>query len=415
MVKVLHFPAYVSIDTHDDFSRSTSGYGYMALDIATSLAKHGIEVDLLTQSNITEGMEYNSVTILKRTWWNIISHIRFSDMYSALITIVRHHIPLRKIPNIILYNISMGYFLSILKQNKYDIIHIHGIGHYTVPIINTCEEYNVKYVVTLHGLNSFSESVEVSKWEKQIEKEFITTALEMNTTVTVISTGVRETILNYLNNPKTHNFAIICNACETKVEDIRTTFSIREKYDIQENNKIFLCVGNIGKNKNQSQIVRSFSLLPDKIKRSLSLLLLGHDSTNGLIQNEIDSLGLNAQIKICGHIPKNEVAHYYQEADYNIVASISEGYGLSMIEGFVHGLPTLTFRDLDAVKDVFHPGVIFLAKERSDVELKNGIVTMLRSSWDRSFIVKYAQNYSYGFMAAKYAKVYARLLNLQIR
>lgn len=309
----------------------------------------------------------------------------------------------------------MGYFLSILKQNKYDIIHIHGIGHYTVPIINTCEEYNVKYVVTLHGLNSFSESVEVSKWEKQIEKEFITTALEMNTTVTVISTGVRETILNYLNNPKTHNFAIICNACETKVEDIRTTFSIREKYDIQENNKIFLCVGNIGKNKNQSQIVRSFSLLPDKIKRSLSLLLLGHDSTNGLIQNEIDSLGLNAQIKICGHIPKNEVAHYYQEADYNIVASISEGYGLSMIEGFVHGLPTLTFRDLDAVKDVFHPGVIFLAKERSDVELKNGIVTMLRSSWDRSFIVKYAQNYSYGFMAAKYAKVYARLLNLQIR
>jgi len=63
-MKILHFPAYITINGIKAFLRSTSGYGYMTIDIATSIANLGIDVDLLTQSNITKGLKYKNVNIL---------------------------------------------------------------------------------------------------------------------------------------------------------------------------------------------------------------------------------------------------------------------------------------------------------------------------------------------------------------
>jgi len=410
-MKILHFPAYITINGIKAFLRSTSGYGYMTIDIATSIANLGIDVDLLTQSNITKGLKYKNVNILKRTWWNILSKIRLSDIWMTLKTIITDHVALKKIPNVVLYNISMGYFCHILRKNKYDLIHIHGIGHYTLPIINVCEKNNIKYVVTLHGLNSFSDSIDISKWEKQNEKLFLQKALEKNIPVSVISIGIKQTILNHFKIKDSDNFRVIPNACEVNSKEFPDFFNIREKYNIPETNRIIVCVGNIGLRKNQIQIVRSFSLLPDILKNELRLLLLGRDSTNGLVQNEIDSLGLNSQIKMCGNIPKEEVKDYYHQADFNIVASISEGFGLSIIEGFVYGLPTVTFADLDAVKDVYHPEAMFLVYERTDEAFKNGIVEMLDKKWDKAFIRNYAQKFSFEKMAEKYSDFYKQIIN----
>jgi glycosyltransferase involved in cell wall biosynthesis len=286
-MKILHFPAYITINEYKAFSRSTSGYGYMTIDIATSIARQGIDVDLLTQSNITKGLKYENVNILTRTWWNILSNIRLSDIWLAFRTIIKDHVALKKTPNNVLYNISRGYFSHILKKNKYDLIHIHGIGHYTLPIITVCEKNNVKYLVTLHGLNSFSHSINATKWERQNEKKFLQKALDENTPVSVISTGIKQTILNHFKIKDSINFKVILNACEVNSKESLVFFNIRENYGIPKTNRIIVCVGNIGNNKNQIQIVRSYSLLPDIIKKSLTLLMLGRDSTNGLVQNKI--------------------------------------------------------------------------------------------------------------------------------
>lgn len=401
-MKILQFPAYITINKFKSFSRSTSGYGYMTIDIATSIANLGVDVDLLTQSNITNGLKYKNVNILTRTWWNILSKIRLSDIWMAYKTIIKDHVSLKKIPNIVLYNISMGYFCHILRKNKYDLIHIHGLGHYTLPIINICEKNNIKYLVTLHGLNSFSDSIGISKWEKQNEKIFLQKALENNIPLSVISTGIKQTVLNYCKIKDSDNLKVIINACDVNINMKGASFDIREIYNIPVTNRIIVCVGNIGLNKNQIQIVRTFSLLPDILKNELTLLLLGRDFTNGLLQNKIDLLGLNSQIKMCGNIPKEEVGNYYRQSDFNIVASISEGFGLSIIEGFVYGLPTVTFADLDAVKDVYHPEAMLLVHERTDEAFKNGIVDMLDKKWDNAFIRNYAQNFSFENMAEKY-------------
>jgi len=410
-MKILQFPSYITINGLSNFSRNITGYGYMSLDIAISIASAGIETDLITNGNITRGLKYKKLNILKRTWCDIIANSRLSDFWNAIEAVRKDEVSLNKIPHYLLYHISMGYFEKVLLKNKYDLVHIHGIGPGTLPIISTCKKCNVKYLVTLHGLNSFSDSVKVSEKYRQLEKDLLKQAQQQKIPVTVISTGIRNTILNYLNVTESDTFFVVTNGCNTKMNTKQENIDIRTKYNIPENKKIAVCVGNIGENKNQVQIIRAFSLLPDKVKNKLAILFLGRDVTNGLFEQEIQKSGQKENLITCGNIPKEDVAAYYSQADFNIVASISEGFGLSIIEGFTHGIPTVTFSDLDAIPDLYHKKTMVLVNERTDKALANGIEQIMSMHRDKQFIQNYARNFSLEQMAENYINVFEKIIN----
>lgn len=410
-MKILQYPSYINIPTLKEFSGNSTGYGKMVYDIAHSIASADIETDLITNGNITKGLTYKKINILKRTWWDITSNLRLSDFWNAIKAIVKDKISFKKMPHYMLYHISMGYFKKVLLNNKYDLVHIHGIGPATLPIISTCNKCNIKYLVTLHGLNSFSDSVKVSDKHRQLEKDFLKQAHQQKIPVTVISTGIRNTILDYLNVAKSDTFFVVTNGCNTGTDLKPEKINIRTTYNIPENKKIGVCVGNIVERKNQVQIVRAFSLLPHKVRNNLIILFLGRDVTNGLFQQAIKDSGAEESLITCGNIPKENVASFYSHADFNVVASISEGFGLSMIEGFALGIPTLAFSDLDAIRDLYHEKAMVLINQRTDEALAQGIEQITSMDWDKQFIQNYAQNFSLELMAENYINVYDKIIN----
>ena len=56
---------------------------------------------------------------------------------------------------IFFYNISWDMFEKLIKSKNYDLVHIHGLGYYTYPIMKVCGKMKVKYFTTLHGLQIF--------------------------------------------------------------------------------------------------------------------------------------------------------------------------------------------------------------------------------------------------------------------
>lgn len=410
-MKILQFPTYISINGNKQFSRSITGYGYMTIDIATSVSKKHVEVDLITQSNITKGLLHHNVNILRRTWWSIFSNINLNHLWLAFNIILTERIPLKIIPNYFIYYLSMSYFEKVLRSKSYDLVHIHGIGPSVLPIINVCNKYKIKYLVTLHGLNSFSDSINISAKEKQIEKEFIKRAEQDNIPVTIISSGIRNKILNYLNIYDSRNFIVVTNGCNTKYEIESVDNDIRNLYNISKDQLIMLCVGNINSNKNQIQIVHSYNLLPKYVQKRFVVLFLGMDTTKGTFENAIIRSGNNESLICCGSIPKKEMPSYYNQADYTILVSKSEGFGLSIIEGFTSGIPCLTFSDLDAVSDLYHEKAMLLVNERTDEALALGLTEVINRKWDSGFIKEYAQRFSLEQMAEKYINVYKDIIN----
>ncbi|MBU1370085.1 MAG: glycosyltransferase family 4 protein [Bacteroidetes bacterium] len=410
-MKILQYPSYVNIPAIKEFSGRSTGYGKMIFDIASSIATSGIETDLITNGNITKGHTYKRIRFLRRNWWDILSNIRVSNFLNAVKAVWKDKVSLNKVPHYMLYHISMGYFESVLLENQYDLVHIHGFGPGTLPIISICKKWNLKYLVTLHGLNSFSESVKVSEKHRKLEKDFLKQVHQQKIPVTVISTGIRNTILNYLNVTESDTFFVVPNGCNTKINTKRENINVRKKYNIPENKKIAVCVGNIVEHKNQVQVVRAFTLLPSNVRNNLVILFLGRDVTNGVFEQEILKSGQKENLIACGNIPKEEVHIYYQQSDFNIVASIIEGFGLSMIEGFTQGIPTLTFSNLDAIPDLYHESAMLLVNERSDEALANGIENILKIRWDKKLIQEYAQNYSLEKMSSKYISIYDKIIN----
>lgn len=124
------------------------------------------------------------------------------------------------------------------------------------------------------------------------------------------------------------------------------------------------------------------------MQKNTAIILAGKDNTNGAIEKFILENNLYNNVFICGFVDKFKLSNLYAIADYNVMLSITEGFGLSMIEAASYGIPTLTFSDLDAVKDIYSPASMLLMGDRSDETVAEGIIKMFSNDWNRDEIVK---------------------------
>lgn len=410
-MKVLFLASYITILDDKIFNKNVTGYGYMVRDIADYVSRTGVEVDIVTLSAITKGRKYNSCTILKRTWADIFLHINPYYLKKMMQLLNIYHPSYSCIIKLLYYFLAAGYVERILKRGNYDIVHIHGIGFGTKPYIDCCEKLGIKYLVTLHGLNSFSDSVSMENNEKQFEKDFLQYAYKNSIPLSVISTGILNVVKDHLSvKGDVRYFHVVTNGTDV-ADKICDAVDIRQKYAIGINKKIMLCVGNLSKNKNQMQVVKAYSMLPKEIQSRLCIMFLGRGGISDEVERKIYELGLVDDLILCGNISRDEIGLYYKQADYTVLASASEGFGLSIIEGFVYGLPNLTFADLDAIGDLFDYKAMIALTERSDESLAGGIIQMLSKKWDREFIKQHAKNYSLERMAQEYVNIYRTVMD----
>lgn len=406
-MKILILSRYIYDKSIPEFTINKTGFGLMVKDIAESISKLN-NVGLLTRV-ITNGYESNKYIVLKHTWKDVFKSFSFRILFRGIIEAVTSGESFRNKLKIIYFNLDSGYTKKIIKAFKPDIIHIHGIGESAKLYIDVCDELNIPYIVTLHGLIGLDDSVLASKFNKELEKRFLQVSEEKNIPVTVISSGIKKRIIKNYGLKSGENIKVITNGTNVNLES-QTSIQVREVYNISSNNNIITCLGNISERKNQIQIVEAINSLPKEVSRSITVLFLGNDGLNGMLQKRVRELKLEKNFVSCGFVDKQEIPSYFKEADLNVIASLDEGFGLSMIEGFVYGVPTVTFSDLDAIEDIYNENVMLLVRERSNEALAKGLEMALQMEWDKEWIKEYSNQFSLEKMADKYQEVYNEIL-----
>lgn len=173
--------------------------------------------------------------------------------------------------------------------------------------------------------------------------------------------------------------------------------------------KIVLCVGNIGLRKNQRQLIRAFELLPEELAaKSYVLFLGGAQNEDYTIRRLSEGSKWVKHFVDCGVVPKEEVGDYYEQCDGVALMSLSEGFGLSLIEGMHFGKPSMSFCDIDAYEDIFHPDVMIGVEEHSDESVANGLERLLTTDWDTNKIKEHSKKFESQTMAKEYIYVYQR-------
>jgi len=406
-MKVLVLSPYIYDEKLTEFTRNKTGFGMVIGDLLKYDSFYD-DVSLLTRVIIRE-RKHNGYTIIRHSWFDIFSSLSLKYFLKGVESAFAFKQNVKNRLRYFYYYLDLGYLKKVIRKQKPDIVHIHGIGYVTKPYIEICQELMIPYVITLHGLNGLSENILSTKQDKEFEKRFLQQSEIDNIPITVISSGIKKRILLYYGLRQADNIIVVGNGTNIEKES-DTGFDIRLKYNIPKDCKILLCVGNVSKNKNQKQVVDAFTKIKKHLSKKVMILFLGNDTSNQELQRYICNIGCQSNLLCCGFIDKKDLVSFWKVASLNIVASFSEGFGLSIIEGFVYGVPTVAFSDLDAVEDLYNESAMILVNERSDESLSVGIEKALQFNWNKEQIKLYSKNFSAEKMARKYHDLYLEVV-----
>ena len=104
---------------------------------------------------------------------------------------------------------------------------------------------------------------------------------------------------------------------------------------------------------------------------------------------------------------------YYSKADYTITVSLNEGFGLTIVEGFVYGLPAILYNDLDSYEDIYDEKSCLTIVQRDDNALARALESAvnMRYAWDRDYIREYSKKFSMKEVGEKYIEMFNNIIN----
>lgn len=434
-MKVMIIAPYIYDDNIIEFTKNKTGFGIMVQNIVSSVAK--LENVVLLTRVITKGKNEKNFKILSHTWRQFFSNAKLKDWLIGIKAFFANGVTVKDKARHVFYEVDGGYVRKQIQKEKPDIVHIHGIGTITESYIRICEEMKVRYTVTLHGLIGLNDSVSAPAYEKQIERDFLIKAEKNNIPVSVISSGMKARIEeNYLGK-KANNITVITNG--TKKSDENDTKFIREEgtltqekfreyysdclkqndlypklsdtyaylqYSKKNGKKILFFVGNITKNKNQMQAVEI--LKNTKVFENTLLVLWGREVDNGEVRKKIVEYQLHKNVILGGFNDRMDI--FWKFCDVNLFLSLNDGFGLPIVEGYMHGVPCVTFEDLDATQDLYYPEAMLKVKDRSNESVTDTLKTALDKNWKYEEIIEIGNMFSIDIMSEKYVNWYKEVM-----
>lgn len=403
-MRILFVTPYITSSCHTAFLRNQTGFGYMVHDIAQYVAQTD-DVDLFAPMTFTPDINIDGFHIVGRSRWKLFKALRLNNLIDGLRFIYTYPQSLRDNLRSLYIFAAMGQVERIIKH--YDIVHIHGCSAITDAVIKICQRKNVPFVVTLHGLNSFERTIKLQKSLCRYERDFLKEAIACHYPVSFISSGNKITAEASVGT-KADNFSVICNGCNVQMKPM--TEDIRKEYGIVQGDFVFACVGNVSVNKNQIQVARAWSMLTDDLRQRCKVLFVGRYKEDDELIQYVRQNHLESNLILCGVQPKDRVSAFYQACDATILTSITEGFGLSIIEGFVYGKPNVTFADLPAIEDLFDDKVMIAVGDRDDMSLSNAMACVITTPFDNVYIANYAQRFSFDKMKTRYRELYKTII-----
>ncbi len=434
-MKVMIIAPYIYDDNMIEFTKNKTGFGLMVQNIVSSVAE--LENVVLLTRVITKGKNEKKFKILSHTWGQFFSNAKLKDWLIGIKAFFANGVTVKDKARHVFYEVDGGYVRKQIQKEKPDIVHIHGIGTITESYIRICEEMKVRYTVTLHGLIGLNDSVSAPAYEKQIERDFLIKAEKNNIPVSVISSGMKARIEEKYLGKKANNITVITNG--TKKSNENDTKFIREEgtltqekfqeyysdclkqndlypklndtyaylqYSKKIGKKILFFVGNITKNKNQMQAVEI--LKNTKVFKNTLLVLWGREVDNGEVRRKIVEYQLHKNVILGGFNDQMDI--FWKFCDINLFLSLNDGFGLPIVEGYMHGVPCVTFEDLDATQDLYYPEAMLKVKDRSIESVANALRTSLDKNWNHEEIAEIGNMFSIDSMSEKYVNWYRTLI-----
>jgi glycosyltransferase involved in cell wall biosynthesis len=242
------------------------------------------------------------------------------------------------------FTFSPGTAVWLSKEVKnYHVAILHGIWNFPIlAAANACQLHGVPYVVFPHGTllperiklqserkKMFFLDLAVRRLLMQAARVVFTTTYEVERTVSGLGLSVRPFV--------TPNIVEM-----SQFHDLPNRGAFRAEYGIDPNTKILLHYGRIARVKGIEYLIKALARLRQQ-QRSVILAIVGGDDENHKsdLDKLADHLGVSGAIVYTGLLDREAGKKAFIDSDIFVLPSLSENFGLSVVEAMACGLPVV--------------------------------------------------------------------------
>lgn len=159
-------------------------------------------------------------------------------------------------------------------------------------------------------------------------------------------------------------------------------------------------VGRLEEVKNPLCLIRAVSILKNK-GVPVQLVIVGAGSQLDMCQDEVISLGIENNVRIAGF--QQQPLRFIRDCDLYVQPSLSEGFGIAIVEAMGCGLPVLA-TSVGGVPEIIQDGVNgWIMDDPTDENIAQKIINIMRSKHDLHRVADSAkQSVAYRFSPKTY-------------
>ncbi len=316
-----------------------------------------------------------------------------------------------EVPNKMQYSSVLNLFsfghetAKLLRGKKYDVIHSHERGYmpqdistlHSFSYIGATSHYSLIkkltqiYLSPRSGLHLWLENKQMSVPQ-----------------LVAVSSVIKEDVL--VNYHRRKNVSVITPGADINwfnpdwIAENRSQIRKREK--ISENDLAVIFVGSEFRRKGLD------SLIPT-IGPGMKLIVVGRGERLNHYKRLLEKHGISDRVKFVGLA--DNVREYYAAADVVVLPSLSEAFGMSILEGMACGLPVIASINSGVSSLIENEFNGFTVADSSEI---SNILVRLKNSNTRQTIGKNAritaEKNSWDTAAQEYEKLYIRVANSKI-
>lgn len=241
-------------------------------------------------------------------------------------------------------------------------------------------------------------------------------ALKKSNKIITISESTKRELIDFYNFKDEHKIKAIYLGVDNKSSLKQNSNNINSELDeIKKKFKLdryFLYVGNNRPHKNLDRVLQAFALVIQQVKIDIKFLIVGQQlKNNPEIEKYLVTLNLTDKV-ISTELSDTELTAVYSGAEAFIYCSLSEGFGLPVLEAMAQGTPVIT-SDLSSMKEISE-GYALLVNPYSVESIKEGMLKLisdeeLRKELSRKGLIR-AREFTWEKCAQETIKIYSGLL-----
>lgn len=265
---------------------------------------------------------------------------------------------------------------SIIRL-KFDIVHAHGNGPFSLLGYQIAHMKGIPYVLTFH--NQHTKYAHYFLKGKVVKPRMIAAGMrifaDLCDGIITPSLKMKRELRSYgVKKP----IKIIPNFVPLQRFQTENTFFLHTLLSIPKDEPILLSVGRLGIEKNFMFLIKNFQKVVKKQPNS-HLVIVGKGPEEEHLKEFVKSLKLEDKVHIAGPIPQEDMPKVYKDAAIFVFASISETQGVCVLEAACAGLPIIVADDL-AYATMVKDGENGFVKPLTQKEFTDATLTLLQNS-----------------------------------